>query len=65
MIWQCALGGVGGACGEKNPKNDLKVIFRGTILGVFFLFFLVTGGVGGKWVGSTCLKEVEVLTGHT
>ena len=22
MIWQCALGGVGGACGEKNPKND-------------------------------------------
>ena len=49
MIWQCALGGVGGACGEKNLKNALKVIFRGTILGVFFFIFSLHrgGGQGG------------------
>ena len=29
---------------KKNLKNALKVIFRGTILGVFF-FFLHLGGV--------------------
>ena len=35
-----------GGCGEKNPKNDFKVIFRGTILGVFF-FSSPGGGQGG------------------
>ena len=32
---------------KKNLKNALKVIFRGTILGVFFFIFLVTGGGSG------------------
>ena len=56
MIWQCALGGVGGACGEKNLKNALKVIFRGTILGVFFFIFSRHRGGGGRGGGLTNVK---------
>ena len=38
---------------KKNLKNALKVIFRGTILGVFFFYFFSSpgGGVGGQGGG--------------
>ena len=33
---------------KKNLKNALKVIFRGTILGVFFFYFFSSPGGGAR-----------------
>ena len=47
MIWQCALGGIGGACGEKKSQKWLKSDFqRHNFGGIFFNFFLSPGQGG-------------------
>ena len=41
---------------KKNLKNALKVIFRGTILGVFFFYFFSSPGGVGSGGGLTNVK---------